>query len=106
MAIFDDRERAEEAKFAHDEERLFRARALRDRKLGIWIGQTFLGHDSSSAEAYAQSLVGLDLEKKGDENLVIAVLARVNANAERLTENQLRRQLDIFMADALTELSG
>jgi hypothetical protein len=106
MAIFDDRERAEEAKFAHDEERLFRAWALRDRKLGIWIGQTFLGHDSSSAEAYAQSLVGLDLEKKGDENLVIAVLARVNANAERLTENQLRRQLDIFMADALTELSG
>ena len=36
MTTFDDRERAFENKYAHDEEMRFRAEARRDRLLGLW----------------------------------------------------------------------
>lgn len=52
MSMFGDRERGEENKFAHDAERLFRARARRDRKLGAWIVQKFLNLDEAATSAY------------------------------------------------------
>ena len=106
MSMFGDRERGEENKFAHDAERLSRARARRDRKLGAWIGQKFLNLDEAAASAYGQSLLALNLEAKGDVNLIAAILERVNAEAEQLTEGQLIGQLDHFMIEALAEIEA
>ena len=39
MTDFKDRERAEEAKFAHDEEMHFRITARRNRLLGTWAAE-------------------------------------------------------------------
>ena len=36
MTTFDEREHAFEAKLAHDEELKFKARARRDKRLGLW----------------------------------------------------------------------
>ena len=36
MSTFDDRERAFENKFAHDEEMLFKATARRNKLAGLW----------------------------------------------------------------------
>ncbi|MFX8485525.1 ATPase inhibitor subunit zeta, partial [Acinetobacter baumannii] len=39
MTMFDDRERAEEAKFAHDQETVFRIQARRNKLLGQWAAE-------------------------------------------------------------------
>ncbi|MGH6863894.1 MAG: ATPase inhibitor subunit zeta, partial [Methylocella sp.] len=56
MTTFDEREHAFEAKLAHDEELKFKARARRDKRLGLWAaGQ--LGKTGVAAEDFASRLV-------------------------------------------------
>ena len=52
MASMDDREKAFENKFAHDEELKFRAMARRNKMLGLWAAEK-LGKTGEAAEAYA-----------------------------------------------------
>jgi hypothetical protein len=54
--MFEDREKAEEAKFQRELERQFRQRARRDRLFGLWAAER-LGHAGEAAEGYARALV-------------------------------------------------
>ena len=49
MSGFDEREKGQEQKFAQDAELHFRAR--RDKKLGLWIAESFLDLEESTVEA-------------------------------------------------------
>jgi hypothetical protein len=60
MTSFDRREEAFEAKFAHDEERVFKARARALHMLGLWAAGK-RGETGPAAEAYARSLVDADI---------------------------------------------
>ncbi|MDA9435565.1 DUF1476 domain-containing protein [Bradyrhizobium sp. CCBAU 51627] len=56
MTTFDKREQGFEAKFAHEEELMFKAAARSNKLLGLWAaGQ--LGLDGDAAAAYATALV-------------------------------------------------
>ena len=61
MSIFDDRERAYEAKFLMDENATFLISVRRDKLLGLWAA-TLMGLDQEAAKAYAKSVVDSDLE--------------------------------------------
>ena len=61
MTTFDDRERAFEAKFAHDEEMAFRVVARRNRLLGQWASAR-MGLTPEETDAYAKSVVQADFE--------------------------------------------
>jgi hypothetical protein len=61
MTMFDDRERAYEAKFRLDEEAAFRIAVRRDKLLGLWAG-AMMGMDADAAKAYAKALMDSDLE--------------------------------------------
>lgn len=67
MTTFDKREQGFEAKFAHDEELMFKATARSNKLLGLWAaGQ--LGLTGDAAAGYATALVTASLENKtGDE---------------------------------------
>ena len=56
MTQFDDRERAFEAKFAHDEEMQFRVLARRNRLLGQWAARQ-MGLTDVEAESYAKDVI-------------------------------------------------
>jgi len=60
MTNFNDRERAEEAKYAIDEDTQFRVTARRNRLLGQWAAEQ-MGLSAVEAEAYAKA-VGLDID--------------------------------------------
>ena len=62
MTIFDEREHAFEAKLAHDEELKFKARARRDKRLGLWAAGK-LGKTGTEAEDFASRLVTAEIEK-------------------------------------------
>lgn len=68
MTTFDDRERAQEAKFAHDAELNFKAEARRNRLLGEWAAG-LLGKAGDDARAYAMTVLTSDFDEPGDEDV-------------------------------------
>lgn len=69
MTTFDKREQGFEAKFAHDEELMFKAAARSNKLLGLWAaGQLGLGGDA--AAAYATALVTDNLASQTMDDVV------------------------------------
>ncbi|HTH28593.1 MAG TPA: DUF1476 domain-containing protein [Sphingobium sp.] len=73
MTTFDDRERAFEAKFAHDEEIQFRITARRNRLLGEWAAR-LMKLTPEETDAYRKAVVQADFEEAGDEDVIGKVL--------------------------------
>ena len=68
MSNFDDREKAQEAKYAHDQEISFKANARRNKLLGLWVAEQ-LGLSGDAADAYAREVIESDFEEPGDEDV-------------------------------------
>jgi len=78
MTTFDDREKAFETKFAHDEEMRFRITARRNRLLGEWAARQ-MGLSDVEAESYSKDVVRSDFEEAGDHDVVRKVLGDLTA---------------------------
>jgi hypothetical protein len=78
MTTFNDRERAFETKFAHDEEMRFRITARRNRLLGEWAARQ-MGLSEAETESYAKDVVRSDFEEAGDHDVVRKVLGDLAA---------------------------
>lgn len=68
MSSFDDREKAFENKFAHDQELQFKAEARRNKLLGQWAAEK-LGLAGKAAQDYALEVVKSDFEEPGEEDV-------------------------------------
>lgn len=101
MTTFDDREHAFEAKFAHDQELQFKAYARRNKKLGLWAAG-LLGKDGKAAEDYAMEVIRADFEEAGHEDVFRKVAADLAGVAD---EAAIRRQMDVLLVEAKTELA-
>lgn len=84
MTTFDDRERAYESKFAHDEELNFKAEARRNRLLGEWAA-ALLGKSGDDARAYALTVVTADFDEPGDEDVYRKLSADLSGKADEAT---------------------
>lgn len=84
MTTFDDRERAQEAKFAHDAELNFKAEARRNRLLGEWAAG-LLGKTGDDARAYAMTVLTSDFEEPGDEDVYRKLAADLAGKADEAT---------------------
>jgi hypothetical protein len=73
MTDFQDRERAEEAKFAMDENTAFRIAARRNRLLGRWAAEK-MGLTPEETDSYAKAVIQADFEEAGDEDVIRKVL--------------------------------
>ena len=78
MTTFNDRERAFESKFAHDEEMKFRITARRNRLLGEWAARQ-MGLSEAESASYAKDVVHSDFEEAGDHDVVRKVLGDLTA---------------------------
>ncbi|MEQ1499193.1 MAG: DUF1476 domain-containing protein [Novosphingobium sp.] len=105
MTDFKDRERAEEAKFAHDEEMHFRIHARRNRLLGQWAAEA-MGLSAVEAEAYAKSVVQADFEESGDEDVVRKLLGDLVSAGTEISEAEIRSALDAKAVEARRQLMG
>ncbi len=92
MSTFDKREKSYEAKFAHDQETLFKIGARRNKLLGQWMAE-HLGMEGADAEAYAKAVIISDFEKPGDEDVFEKVWADVQSKGLSLTEEVVRKQM-------------
>ena len=102
MSTFDERQRAFETKFAHDQDMVFKAVARRNKKLGLWAAG-LLSKTGSDAEAYAMEVIRADFEEAGHED----VFRKVAADLDKLAdEPTIRAKMAEFLAEAKAELSG
>ena len=88
MTQFDDRERAFESKFAHDEEMKFRITARRNRLLGQWAARQ-MGLSEAETDAYAKDVVRSDFEEAGDHDVVRKVLGDLTAAGIDIDEDRV-----------------
>ena len=105
MTDFNDRERAAEAKFAHDEEMHFRVHARRNRLLGQWAAD-LMGLSAVEAEAYAKSVVQADFEEAGDEDVVRKLLGDLTSADIEVSEADVRGALEAKSVEARRALMG
>ena len=88
MGSFDDRERAFETKFAHDEEMKFRITARRNRLLGEWAARQ-MGLNEAETESYAKDVVRSDFEEAGDQDVIRKVLGDLTAAEIEIDEDAI-----------------
>ena len=105
MTTFNDRERGEEAHFAHDEEMLFRITARRNRLVGQWAAER-MGLSAAETDAYAKSVVQADFEEAGDEDVIRKLLGDLTSAGVETDEAELRAALDTKLIEARRMLMG
>ena len=105
MTTFQDRERAEEAKFAHDEEMQFRIQARRNRLIGQWAAER-MGLSPAETEGYAKGVVQADFEEAGDEDVIRKVLGDLISAGVDAEESEVRAALEVKLIEARRALMG
>lgn len=101
MTSMNDRERAFENKYAHDQEMMFKVVARRNKKLGLWAA-ALLGKTEADAEAYAMDVIRADFEEAGHDDVVRKVAADLAGKADEAT---IRAQMDALLIEAKAELA-
>ena len=105
MTDFKDRERAEEAKYAMDEDTQFRVTARRNRLLGQWAADK-MGLSAVEAEGYAKAVVQADFEEAGDEDVIRKLLGDLTSAGIDVAEAEIRAALEAKLVEARQALLG
>ena len=92
MTQFNERERAFEAKYARDEDMLFRITARRNRLLGEWAARQ-MGLSETESETYAKDVIRADFEEAGDSDVIRKVLGDLTAAGVDSDEDKIREAL-------------
>jgi hypothetical protein len=93
MTTFDDRERAFENQFAHDQEMQFRITARRNRLLGEWAALK-MGLTAEETDAYAKAVVQADFEEAGDEDVIRKLVGDLTSAGVDADEPTVRAALE------------
>jgi hypothetical protein len=99
MSQFDDRERAFETKFAHDQEMQFKITARRNRLLGEWAAER-MSLTPEEKDAYAKSVVQADFEEVGDEDVIRKLTGDLTAAQVEITDAEIRAALEAKAIEA------
>jgi hypothetical protein len=103
MDSFSQREEGFERVFTQQEETRFKARARRDRKLGLWAGET-LGLTGAALADYADALVARGVAGAADDALVAALGEALQPHD--VSQHRIRRRLAEFEAQAMAEIQS
>lgn len=105
MTTFNDRERGEEAKFAHDQDMQFRIQARRNRLLGEWAAAK-MNLSQAETDSYAKSVVQADFEEAGDEDVIRKLLGDLTSAGVESSDADVRAALDDKTVEAKRQLMG
>lgn len=103
MTTFDDRERAFENKFAHDQEMTFRVTARRNRLIGEWAAK-LMGLNEAETDAYAKGVVQADFEEAGDEDVIRKLLGDLVGAGVDIDDARIRGALGDKLVEARRQL--
>lgn len=105
MTSFDDREKAFEKKFAHDQDLRFKAESRRNKALAEWAAAK-LGITGAGVEDYVKAVRKSDLEKAGDDDVFAKVAKDFADKGLKIADAEIRKQMNDFLAKAVAEIEG
>lgn len=105
MTTFDDREKAFEKKYEHDQELQFKVNTRRNKLLGLWAAG-LLGKSGADAEAYAKEVVMADFEKPGDTDVVHKLMKDLAAAGKPMEDHAIRKQSERLVEEAKKQVMG
>jgi hypothetical protein len=103
MVSINDREKAFENKYAHDQEKKFRVIARRNKLTGLWAAG-LLG--KPDADAYAKEVVAADFEEAGDEDVVRKIAGDFKAAGVSQGEAEVRAKLAELLPVAIDQIEA
>ncbi len=103
MTTFNEREKAFEDKYKHDQELQFKVEVRRNKLLGLWVAE-MLGLSGADAEAYAKEVVAADFEEPGDADLIRKIQGDAQPRNLDLSEHRLRKKMDELVALAKEQI--
>ncbi|MGF0538379.1 DUF1476 domain-containing protein [Agrobacterium sp. ES01] len=103
MSGINDRQKAFENKFAHDQDLKFRAEARRNKLLGLWVASQ-LGKDGEAADAYAKEVVASDFEEAGDEDVFRKVRGDLTAGGVTISDEAIRTKMVDLLGEAIEQV--
>ena len=102
---FNDREKAFESKFSHDQETEFKVSARRNKLLGLWAADK-LGLSEDEAEVYAQEVVKADFEEVGHDDVVRKVLKDFEDKGLDISKHLIETELNKLTAVARSQVAA
>ncbi|HSR72032.1 MAG TPA: DUF1476 domain-containing protein [Kiloniellales bacterium] len=103
MTTFNEREKAFEDKYKHDQELQFKVEVRRNKLLGLWAAE-LLDLKGADAEAYAKEVIAADFAEPGDADLVGKVMGDLSEKQVEMSEHRLRKKLEEFTALAKQQI--
>lgn len=98
MSSFDDRQKGEEAKFAHDAQLRFKAEARRNKHLAHWACD-LMGEDGADAKAeYTAEIIAADMASAGTEDVLQKLKGDFDAKGVAVAEADIRAKIAEFDA--------
>jgi hypothetical protein len=105
MAQFEDREKGEEARFAHSAEMEFKAEARRNKLLGIWAAE-LMSLAGDEARAYAADVVAADFAIAGDHDVFKKVAGDLKAKGIDVPDAVIRQKMASLIDVARTQVQN
>ena len=99
MSSFDNREKAFENKFAHDEKLDFAVEARLSKLYGLWAAEQ-LGLSESDALTYAGSVVEANLEEPGFDDILRKVRADFDERKVDISDHVMQVELEKCLIEA------
>ena len=96
--MFEERENAFEAKYAHDQELRFKLIAKRNKQLALWAAE-ILGMENEGIDAYVLEVIKSDFEEPGDDDVMRKVAGDL-AETE-ITEQDVRTKMDALLCEVM-----
>ena len=101
MAGINDREKAFENKFAHDQDLKFKSIARRNKLAGLWAAG-LLG--KADADAYAKEVVIADFEEAGDEDVFRKLRGDFDSAGLSVSDQDIRTKMIDLLTEAVAQI--
>ena len=105
MSQFEDRQKGQEAKYAFDAEKKFKAEARRNKLLGIWAAE-LMSLTGDEAKSYAAEVVAADFEEAGDEDVFRKVSGDLKAKGLSVTDEAIRLKMQQLVYTANEQIAA
>ncbi|MDA0781628.1 MAG: DUF1476 domain-containing protein [Rickettsiales bacterium] len=99
MGTFDDRQKAYENKFVHDQEREFKVRARANILTAKWAAEK-MHFEGSDIDAYATEVVDYSFSNSGESAVIEKMLTDIRSKGFEVDEKEVKNQYQQYLIEA------
>jgi len=103
MKTFEQRQKAYEAKFVQDEEKIFKIRSRRRKFLGLWAGEK-MHMNEEECLAYALEIVSFGVGQISIEDIAKKVFEDINNSGVEINLEKVEEKMDQLFEKAVKSL--